>query len=79
MVEASTAAGRSSGYPRNALESLDPAATVKWLAGRSKSYMLKIIIEGDDPLFIDINDLKHASSLPEIVGQKVRIVKPPRK
>ena len=77
MVEASTASGGSSGYPRNAMESLAPFAGVKWLAGRTRSYMLKIIVKNEDPIFIDINVLKNGSTLPDIVRRRVRFVHPP--
>ncbi len=78
-VEASATSVGPSGYPRNAMESLAPFAGVKWLAGRTGSYMLKVIVKNEEPISIDINALKDGSALPDIVRPRVRFVQPPRK
>jgi hypothetical protein len=78
MEEASITARRMLGEPSPA-QSLEavftPGGAMKWLVGRTKLHMLKIVVKNADPMLIDLRALRKASTLPDLIAQKVTFVK----
>lgn len=72
ILEAHVRVANSDGRPSNALQSMDLSSTMKWLTARSAGETIRLIVDNNQPLVIDLKEIKDSSALLQILKERVR-------